>query len=469
MRFVDRWVTLLVALAALTLAAVPFLGCTGDDDDDDDNAGDDDQNDDDAADDDSADDDTQTDDDTDEDSLTLTPDTQIVPAGTAFALAAEATVDGETVTDGFTWTSGDTAVATVDEDGVVTGVAAGQTTITAALGDLSATADVKVGADVFVMDNLGGLLMAIDRGSETAVADYLGDTIGAVLNDVRVSPEAGVIYLVDSGDFGAGITGGEKLILVDPFDENATQEITLEQDSPWMATYHNGSFWVTGNLDDTLAQVTLDEKKEPTIVYHDLDEGCVPTDVVGVGSYLYVACSGFDLDTFSYADGKLLVLNADDGAKVKEIALPQINPTHLALMPEGADTDVFVVMTGDYAAATGKVAKICTKENVVKFSFDLGVAPGYIAMRDDGIAFVAESMSGNVYVIDGVDGVAIHGADNPLTIAGALWIQALGVHPETGDAYVCDQGNGKVYVLSGTDYSELFNVTLTNPAGVAFW
>ena len=43
-----------------------------------------------------------------------------------------------------TWTSSDEAVATVDGDGIVTGIAKGETTITAKAGDKTATCTVNV-------------------------------------------------------------------------------------------------------------------------------------------------------------------------------------------------------------------------------------------------------------------------------------------------------------------------------------
>ena len=42
------------------------------------------------------------------------------------------------------YTSGDAAIATVDENGVITGVAEGETTITATVGELSASRTVSV-------------------------------------------------------------------------------------------------------------------------------------------------------------------------------------------------------------------------------------------------------------------------------------------------------------------------------------
>ena len=62
-------------------------------------------------------------------------------------ITLEAKVNPENATNkNVTWTSSDTIVATVDEKGVVTGVKAGKTTITAKAGEQSATVDITVNA-----------------------------------------------------------------------------------------------------------------------------------------------------------------------------------------------------------------------------------------------------------------------------------------------------------------------------------
>ena len=470
MKNVDRWAYLFAVLAALALAAFSTGCATGDDDDNDDNAPvDDDSVDDDSQDDDSQDDDVQDDDAVDDDStpddsyINVDPWAEMLPAGTTQAFTAAGQIDGEAVSTGFTWSIEDTGIATVDENGLVTAVAAGVTTLTAAIGDVAGEATVLVGPDVYVIDVVTGFLMGIDRGNQTAIADLLGGgAIGTVLYDVKNAD--GRLLIVDSGDSAPGISGNEKLLVVDLFDYSL-ETVPLEQDSPWAVTAFNGYYWVTGNLDDTLAKIDAETDSRATI-YYDLDAGCTPTDVIGVGNYLYVACSGFSWDFFEYAPGKALVINPENGAKVTEIALP-VNPFRFGLAPNGED--LYIVCTGDYDYNSGTIAQICTKENVVKDSFALGQAPGQIGINPEGLAFVAEGMAGNVYVFDTAGNIVLRGTDDPIVIPDAAWIQAVGAHSNTGDAYVCDSSNGQVYVLNATSYSEIFHVSLSNPGGVAFW
>ena len=74
--------------------------------------------------------------------VTVTPGTATVAAGSTTALTAALTPSG--ATGNITWTTSNSAVATVNSSGVVTGVAAGTATITAASGNFSGSCTVTV-------------------------------------------------------------------------------------------------------------------------------------------------------------------------------------------------------------------------------------------------------------------------------------------------------------------------------------
>lgn len=115
------------ALAAL-LAMTNFIGCKNDDDDDGDVA---------------------------VTEVKITSTVKEVTAGETITL--EATVSPENATDKtVTWTSADTAIATVDSTGKVTGVAAGTVKITAKAGEKTAEVDVTVKAAATSGGETGG-------------------------------------------------------------------------------------------------------------------------------------------------------------------------------------------------------------------------------------------------------------------------------------------------------------------------
>jgi DNA-binding beta-propeller fold protein YncE len=457
---VDRWALLLAALTALALL---LAGCGEDDQTneegdtgelpivDDDNAADDDDNDD-------------NDDDNDADSIAVTPPAQVIPAGTAFAFTAEGVIDGAPVTEGFAWSVENEAIATIDQTGVATGVANGVTKIYAAIGEVQGEATIRVGPDAYSFDNLSGTLTAIDRGSQTGVNDLLAKraAIGVVLQDIKFYD--GKLLLTDSADWGYGITSDEKLVVVDALELTATNH-ALNMDNPWGAAAEDGAAYVTGNLDNQLAEVDLESGD---VTYFALDDPCTPADALALGGMIYIACTGFHLDDLTYDPGKVLVFNPETGQIAQRIDAPQLNPTRFAATADGSK--LYVVCTGDFNANTGKIAQIDPSSNTVVDSFDLGIAPGPIGIAANGMAFVGEGFAGSVYVFNTADNSVLRGADDPLTVPDALWIQGLGVHPETGDLYVCDQGGSRVRVFAGSDpFGEVFSVELPNPGGVAFW
>jgi Bacterial Ig-like domain (group 2) len=470
------WVVLFALLALVT---APLMGCTEDNWDvaekdlggleriDDDDGDDDSSMDDDSAPADDDDDDTTGDDDdtapSDIETVEIDPPAQMIPAGTEYTFTAIATTaDNDEIEEGFTWAIGDDAVATQAE-GVVTGVANGETTLTAELGDVTGEAQILVGPDAYVIDNLTGFLMAVDRGSETAVDDFLAKSaFGEVLNDIFFYE--GYLLLTDSGDLDTGISGDEALHVVD-IANMSVESYTLDMDNPWAATAWNGKAFVTGNLDDQLAVVELFGDDAGDITYADLDADCAPADIVLLRNRLYITCTGFDLGGMTYGDGKVLVINPSTLETITTIDLDQVNPTNLAATAD--NSKLYVVSTGDYDTETGLVSEIDPSDNTVVDTIDVGTAPGPIAINETGYAFIGEGMAGDIYVLNTNTNAL---ADDPITISGAVWIQALGVHPDTGNVYACDQLNGKIAVRSGSDpYGPVFQVNLDNPGGIAYW
>jgi uncharacterized protein YjdB len=80
-------------------------------------------------------------------SITVTPETPSVQTGKTQQMTATGTYsDGstKTITSTVDWTSSDTSEATVSSTGLVTGVAPGTVTVTAALDDISGTTSVTI-------------------------------------------------------------------------------------------------------------------------------------------------------------------------------------------------------------------------------------------------------------------------------------------------------------------------------------
>lgn len=143
------------------------------------------------------------------------PETPLVLATGETATAETSyTYDGETPENAqpeVVYTSGDTTIATVDENGVITGVAEGETTITATVGELSASRTVSV---IIPVERLEAESMALHLADGPAALAYTvvpenftGELTFASSNNAIVTVDAnGQITPVAVGDTNVTVT-----------------------------------------------------------------------------------------------------------------------------------------------------------------------------------------------------------------------------------------------------------------------
>lgn len=143
------------------------------------------------------------------------PETPLVLATGETATAETSyTYDGETPENAqpeVVYTSGDAAIATVDENGVITGVAEGETTITATVGELSASRTVSV---IIPVERLEAESMALHLADGPAALAYTvvpenftGELTFASANNAIVTVDAnGQITPVGAGDTNVTVT-----------------------------------------------------------------------------------------------------------------------------------------------------------------------------------------------------------------------------------------------------------------------
>lgn len=143
------------------------------------------------------------------------PETPLVVATGETATAETSyTYDGETPENAqpeVVYTSGDAAIATVDENGVITGVAEGETTITATVGELSASRTVSV---IIPVERLEAESMALHLADGPAALAYTvvpenftGELTFASSNNAIVTVDAnGQITPVAVGDTNVTVT-----------------------------------------------------------------------------------------------------------------------------------------------------------------------------------------------------------------------------------------------------------------------
>lgn len=143
------------------------------------------------------------------------PETPLVLATGETATAETSyTYDGETPENAqpeVVYTSGDAAIATVDENGVITGVAEGETTITATVGELSASRTVSVIIPVERLEAESMALHLADGPSALAYTvvpeNFTGELTFASANNAIVTVDAnGQITPVGAGDTNVTVT-----------------------------------------------------------------------------------------------------------------------------------------------------------------------------------------------------------------------------------------------------------------------
>ncbi len=124
-------------------------------------------------------------------SLTVSPNrmTLIGPAGTRMQVLAEIKdMKGNLSPLKPKWLSGDSKVATVDAEGVVTAVAEGHTTIIASLGnDVSSACDVKVLNRAISVFEVTPLTLILKVGETQRITATIRDATGIVIEDAALA------------------------------------------------------------------------------------------------------------------------------------------------------------------------------------------------------------------------------------------------------------------------------------------
>jgi hypothetical protein len=136
------------------------------------------------------------------------------------------------VTDRATWVSADEGIATVDEDGLVTGVAEGDTTITATFFGESDTTELTV--EPAVLEGLAVEPSTLDlevgeSGELTATATYSDDSEADVTTDVEWSSSDEDVATVDADGVVTAVGEGEATITAELDGETATAAITVTE------------------------------------------------------------------------------------------------------------------------------------------------------------------------------------------------------------------------------------------------
>lgn len=176
------------------------------------------------------------------DRLELNPGAQTLVIGQKQQFIATPSTNSGKIVDGkvATWSSSTPAVATVDANGIVTGVAGGTSTITATVGDLSATATVSVWfatATVTLTPTAGQSTTIRQEGSvqlNTTFTDASGATVTG--RQVTWTSSNPAVASVNGSGFVSGITDGTTTITATTLDGRSGTTVVTVSGAPVVAT-----------------------------------------------------------------------------------------------------------------------------------------------------------------------------------------------------------------------------------------
>lgn len=199
----------------------------------------------------------------------------------------------------------------------------------------------------------------------------------------------------------------------------------------------SGDYMFVSNINtDDVNVVKLDGML--SVAYIPVDTA--PQDVVVFEDKVYVACSGYNFNTYTFDESAVSVLSAEDKIRLKSIPIGfGKNPQYMAL---DADNRLHVVCTGNYDNITGEVYIINTAQDEIAQVISLRGTPGEIVITSTNDAYVAAggwgSDPGYVYRYNARTGQIINGPDNPIEV-------------NTGAMRICVDNDDNVYVSCMAD------------------
>ena len=307
-------------------------------------------------------------------------DVDMLMRGTLQLTATVAGNDSNSTT--VTWTSSNPAVATVDNNGLVTAVAPGEAVITASVGNVFATCEVEVDAeDMLLVFNSGSMYNSID-GSLSAVKFEKSQTVSN-----------NVFSTANGRSLGAtvqdGIIFGDNLYIA--VDGSNTIEVVNKYSFKSVATI----------LPDQTAYEPRDIVADDSFIYVSMYTGYVarinpasntidktvqvgpnPEEMVIEDGYMYVANSDGMNYGNNYENGKTVSkINLSTFTEEKKINVG-LNPTAI----QEADDKIFVLCMGNYADVPASLYVIDKNDNVT----DSGIPASFFAAEDD-VLYVVDS------------------------------------------------------------------------------
>lgn len=197
-------------------------------------------------------------------SVTVTPNGGSVTAGATMQLTATPRDAGGNVLTGRTtaWKSATTAVATVNANGVVSGVSAGTSVITATIDGISANVTVTVSNAPVISASVSPASSSVVVGGTVQLAVTARDGSGAIVTGRPTVWTTGnpSVATVDANGLATGVAAGSTSLTVSVEGVRATANVTVTEIPIASITLNPTTASVTAGATVTLAATPLDAK-----------------------------------------------------------------------------------------------------------------------------------------------------------------------------------------------------------------
>ena len=232
------------------------------------------------------------------------PETPLVLATGETATAETSyTYDGETPENAqpeVVYTSGDAAIATVDENGVITGVAEGETTITATVGELSASRTVSV---IIPVESLTAEDISLHLADGAAPLTYVVTPEHFTGNLTFASADESIATVDAAGQVTPVAVGDTTVTVTAPNGLTATAAVHV-WDGPKALTLTPGKTEITtgGGTQIAVADEAGNEVAAESLTWTSSDESIATVtegwvDVTGTGAVTITASTEYGVST----------------------------------------------------------------------------------------------------------------------------------------------------------------------------
>ena len=235
----------------------------------------------------------------------------------------------------------------------------------------------------FVVNSNSQTLSRIDLESNEIVNDFavLGQFTGSAANKMEIDGNIGLVTITyENSVQKINLETGETISFIGLDDSSMPNDLCI----------YDGKAYVTGNGNSSLYKIDIATEEILGVV----EVGLAPQGVIAAGGYIWVANTGFDINTYQYEQGTVSVINPENMSIVAVIDTG-LNPVDLMCIED----NIYVVCTGNYSDVSGAISVIDISDLAVESSIAIGGSIGSITECDNKL-YIGNSWPAGVYVYD---------------------------------------------------------------------